>query len=99
MTDLACKKPVQCQPPTDDCCTPPSPKFDLCVGSYTLHWDGKRAWIEQRQVIPDGTYDTVTVVGGCIEGFGYAPPPKYTRHTAPLTLLPAKTRQVQVQAL
>ena len=78
MTDLECKKPKLCEPEPAPAPVPCSPAFDLCVGDHTLHWDGFCPTVERPRHTPDGTYTSVTVVDGCIVGYGYAEEATYT---------------------
>lgn len=53
--------------------------FSLCVGNFTLIFDGVCPRIEPRQYqIPDGTYTSITFNNGCITAVGEAPIPQYT---------------------
>lgn len=53
--------------------------FDLCVGNYTLHYDGHILWTTRRSYqIPDGTFTQITFSDGCITGVGQAPVAGYT---------------------
>lgn len=80
MSDLDCKKPVPCIPdnPPKEIYPPPTAPFDICVGDNTFTWDGTRATLNRVRRTPDGTYTSVTVVNGCIVGYGYADEPTYT---------------------
>lgn len=78
MADLECKKPKLCEPEPAPALVPCSPAFDLCVGDRTLHWDGFCPTVERPRHTPDGTYTSVTVVDGCIVGYGYAEEATYT---------------------
>ena len=78
MTDLKCKKPKPCEPTPTPKPEPCSPAFDLCVGDRTLKWDGFCPTVERTRHTPDGTYTSVTVVDGCIVGYGYADEATYT---------------------
>ena len=78
MADLECKKPKLCEPEPAPAPVPCSPAFDLCVGDHTLHWDGFCPTVERPRHTPDGTYTSVTVVDGCIVGYGYAEEAIYT---------------------
>lgn len=78
MADLECKKPKLCEPEPAPPPVPCSPAFDLCVGDHTLHWDGFCPTVERPRHTPDGTYTSVTVVDGCIVGYGYAEEAIYT---------------------
>lgn len=78
--NLDCKKPPLCDPavPPKEIYPPPTAPFSFCVGGMTIHWDGSRLRYEQSFIPADGTYDTVTVVNGCITGYGHAVEPTYT---------------------
>lgn len=78
MSDLDCKKPKLCETPPPPDPIPCSPAFDLCVGDRTLKWDGFCVTVERPRITPDGTYTAVTVVDGCIVGYGYADEATYT---------------------
>lgn len=78
MSKLDCKKPEPCQPTPTPKPEPCSPAFSLCVGDRTLKWDGFCPTIERTRNTPDGTYTSVTVVDGCIVGYGYADVATYT---------------------
>lgn len=67
--------------------------FSLCVGNYTLSYDGECPVLEERKYkIPNGTYSSITFEDGCIVGVGECPAPVYTpmqccdneRPTAPI---------------
>lgn len=67
-----CSKPL---PASTKTCKP----FKLCVGNFSLIWDGKCASIQPRAFqIPNGTYTSITFTDGCITGVGQAPLPQYT---------------------
>lgn len=80
MANLDCKKPKPCNPkaPVKEIYPPATGAFDVCVGDRTIHWDGTRAMLSRNRHTPDGTYTSVTVVDGCIVGYGYADEPTYT---------------------
>lgn len=78
MSKLDCKKPKPCEPAPTPKPEPCSPAFDLCVGDHTLKWDGFCTTVERTRHTPDGTYTSVTVVDGCIVGYGYADEVTYT---------------------
>ena len=78
MADLECKKPKLCEPEPTPVPVPCSEPFDLCVGDRTLKWDGFCPTVERPRHTPDGTYTSVTVVDGCIVGYGYAYEATYT---------------------
>jgi len=78
MADLECKKPKLCEPEPTPAPVPCSEPFDLCVGDRTLKWDGFCPTVERLRHTPDGTYTSVTVVDGCIVGYGYADEATYT---------------------
>ena len=69
---LDCKKPPLCDPsvPPKEIYPPATAPFSFCVGGMTVHWDGTRLRYELAPRVADGTYDTVTVVNGCIVGYG-----------------------------
>lgn len=69
---VPCKKPIETKKKK---CKP----FSVCVGNYSLIWDGSCASVQERTYkIPDGTYTSLTFQGGCIVGVGNAPVPQYT---------------------
>lgn len=78
MAKLNCKKPRPCEPAPTPKPEPCSPAFNLCVGDRTLQWDGFCPTVERTRHTPDGTYTSVTVVDGCIVGYGYADEATYT---------------------
>lgn len=78
MSDLECKKPRPCEPAPAPAPVPCSEPFDLCVGDRTLKWDGFCLTLDRPRRTPDGTYTSVTVVDGCIVGYGYAGEATYT---------------------
>lgn len=78
MANLECKKPKPCDPVPKPEPVPCSPAFDLCVGDRIFKWDGFCPTVERSRHTPDGTYTSVTVVDGCIVGYGYAPEATYT---------------------
>lgn len=78
MSKLDCKKPKPCEPKETPKPQPCSPAFNLCVGDRTLKWDGFCPTIERTRHTPDGTYTSVTVVDGCIVGYGYSDEATYT---------------------
>lgn len=78
MSKLECKKPKPCEPTPTPKPEPCSPAFALCVGDRTLKWDGFCPTVERSQHTPDGTYTSVTVVDGCIVGYGHADEATYT---------------------
>lgn len=78
MKKLDCKKPKLCEPAPTPKPDPCSPAFDVCVGDRTLKWDGFCLTLDRTRNTPDGTYTSVTVVDGCIVGYGYADEPTYT---------------------
>lgn len=78
MSKLNCKKPKPCEPLPTPKPKPCSPAFNLCVGDHTLQWDGFCPTVERTRHTPDGTYTSVTVVDGCIVGYGYADEATYT---------------------
>lgn len=75
----SCIKPQPCPPDMDTHEPESSAPFSVCLGHQTLHWDGKLAFISENRPAPqDGTYGSVTVVDGCIVGFGECEVPTYT---------------------
>lgn len=78
MSNLDCKKPKPCLPESVPDPVPCSEPFDLCVGDRTLHWDGFCPTVGRYRHTPDGTYTSVTVVDGCVVGYGYAEEATYT---------------------
>lgn len=78
MAYLECKKPKLCEPEPTPAPVPCSEPFYLCVGDRTLKWDGFCPTVERPRHTPDGTYTSVTVVDGCIVGYGYADEATYT---------------------
>lgn len=78
--NIDCKKPPLCDPaiPPKEIYPPATAPFSFCVGGKTIHWDGTRLRFEPGVRVADGTYDTVTVVDGCIVGYGYAAEATYT---------------------
>lgn len=78
MSKLDCKKPKPCEPTPTQKPEPCSPAFDLCVGDRILKWDGFCPTVERTRHTPDGTYTSVTVIDGCIVGYGYADEATYT---------------------
>lgn len=77
---IDCKKPPLCSPdvPPKEIWPPATAPFSFCVGGMTVYWDGTRLRHEPGVRVPDGTYDTVTVVNNCIVGYGYAAEATYT---------------------
>lgn len=78
MGSLKCKKPKLCEPKPEPKQTPCPHKLNLCVGDRTLTWDGVCLTVERTRNTPDGTYTSITVVDGCVVGFGYADEATYT---------------------
>lgn len=80
MGNLECKKPKPCVPEEKEkeIYPPPTPAFTACLGDYSLKWDGTRLYLERLRRTPDGTYSSVTVVDGCVIGFGQGEVPTYT---------------------
>lgn len=75
MGDCGCKPCKTALPIKHKKCKP----FSLCVGNFTLIFDGVCPRIEPRQYqIPDGTYTSITFNNGCITAVGEAPIPQYT---------------------
>lgn len=73
-----CKLPQPCVP--DEVVPPkqPTPAFDLCVGDYSLHWDGTHLTHDRKMVTPDGTYGSITLRDGCVVAYGDCEIPTYT---------------------
>lgn len=81
MNSLDCKKPVLCPPEVElekEIYPPATPEFTVCVGDYTLAWNGTRLYKSRSRTTRDGEYGSVTVVAGCITGYGPAEVPTYT---------------------
>lgn len=78
MSKLDCIKPKPCIPDDTPKYPAPNAPFDLCVGDWTLHWDGWQASVSRRMTTPDGVYDTITMQGGCVAGYGLGDVPTYT---------------------
>lgn len=75
MANCGCKPCSKPLPKKTKACKP----FTICVGNYSLIWDGECASIQERTYqIPDGTYTSITFQDGCIVGVGQAPIPQYT---------------------
>lgn len=79
MTILSCKQPLPC-PPDEPVVTiaPATPAFTICVGDYTLEWDGTRLTKTRVRNTPDGTYGSVTVQNGCIVDYDECEVPTYS---------------------
>ena len=56
----------------------PTPAFDLCIGDYSLHWDGTHLTHSRKIVTPDGTYGSITLHDGCVVAYGDCEIPTYT---------------------
>ena len=79
MNTLDCKKPELCVPEVIEPSHPePSEAFDFCVGDYSISWDGYNLRRTRVRTTIDGTYDTVSVVDGCIVEYGQGTVPTYT---------------------
>ncbi|MGF6599788.1 hypothetical protein P3T23_004522 [Paraburkholderia sp. GAS448] len=75
----ATHSPVTCPPVEQSaapaCCRP----FSVCVGNYTLTYDGTCcALAPRRNRIPDGVYSAIQFQDGCVVGVGQLPVPSYT---------------------
>lgn len=73
-----CKLPQPCVPEEVTPPKEPTPAFDLCVGDYSLHWDGTHLTHSRKMVTPDGTYGSITLQGGCVVAYGDCEIPTYT---------------------
>lgn len=76
-----CKLPQPCV--TDDAETSnsaaqPTPAFSVCVGDWTLQWDGTHLTQVRNKVTPDGTYGSITLQDGCVVAYGDCEVPVYT---------------------
>lgn len=81
MNSLDCKKPVSCPPgvePPKEVYPPATPEFTVCVGDYSLTWNGTRLYKSRVRDTPDGEYGTVRVIDGCAVGYDVADVPTYT---------------------
>lgn len=80
MADLNCIKPIPCpqEPEQKEIYPPETPAFTFCAGKYNVSWDGARLLAEVVNSVPDGEYSSVTVVDGCIVGYGNSAAPTYT---------------------
>lgn len=73
-----CKLPQPCVPEEVVPPKEPTPSFDLCVGDYSLHWDGTHLTHSRKMVTPDGTYGSITLHDGCVVAYGDCEIPTYT---------------------
>ena len=73
-----CKLPQPCVPEEVVPPKQPTPAFDLCVGDYSLHWDGTHLTHDRKMVTPDGTYGSITLHDGCVVAYGDCEIPTYT---------------------
>ena len=73
-----CKLPQPCVPEEVVPPKEPTPAFDLCVGDYSLHWDGTHLTNSRKTVTPDGTYGSITLHDGCVVAYGDCEIPTYT---------------------
>ena len=73
-----CKLPQPCVPEEVVPPKEPTPAFDLCVGDYSLHWDGTHLTYSRKMVTPDGTYGSITLHDGCVVAYGDCEIPTYT---------------------
>ena len=73
-----CKLPQPCVPEEVVPPKEPTPAFDLCVGDYSLHWDGTHLTHDRKMVTPDGTYGSITLRDGCVVAYGDCEIPTYT---------------------
>lgn len=73
-----CKLPQPCVPEEVVPPKEPTPAFDLCVGDYSLHWDGTHLTHSRKMVTPDGTYGSITLHDGCVVAYGDCEIPTYT---------------------
>ena len=73
-----CKLPQPCVPEEVTPPKEPTPAFDLCVGDYSLHWDGTHLTHDRKTVTPDGTYGSITLHDGCVVAYGDCEIPTYT---------------------
>lgn len=75
MANCGCKPCKTEIPKKTKTCKP----FSICVGNYSLVWDGSCASIVERKYkIPNGTFTSITFQDGCIVDVGQAPLPEYT---------------------
>jgi hypothetical protein len=59
--------------------TSPCKPFSVCVGNYTLSFDGACFQLAARKwLVPDGTYSAIQFQDGCVVGVGQVPVPSYT---------------------
>lgn len=75
---LKCKLPQPCTPINEPNPKPPTSPFSLCVGDYSLHWDGTHLTHTRERVTPDGTYGSITLRDGCAISYGECEIPTYT---------------------
>lgn len=75
---LNCKLPQPCTPVDVPQPKQPTTPFSLCVGDYSLHWDGTHLTHTRERVTPDGTYGSVTLHDGCVVSYGDCEIPTYT---------------------
>lgn len=75
---LKCKLPQPCTPADVSQPKQPTTPFSLCVGDYSLHWDGTHLTHTRERVTPDGTYGSVTLQDGCVMSYGDCEIPTYT---------------------
>lgn len=75
---LNCKLPKPCEPKNQEPTKQPTTPFDLCIGDYSLHWDGTHASITRLRTTPNGTYGTITIENGCPISYGEVEVPIYT---------------------
>lgn len=77
MTDK-CKLPKPCVPEEVPQPKQPTPAFDVCVGDWSLHWDGTHLTHTRTRTTPNGTYGTITLQDGCVVAYGEQEVPTYT---------------------
>ena len=79
---MTCKKfPTPCPKDgttQDNTASVTTPAFDICVGDYTLSWNGTHATVERTRTTADGTYGSITIQDGCVIGYGECEVPTYT---------------------
>lgn len=73
-----CKLPQSCVPEEVVPPKEPTPAFGLCVGDYSLYWDGTHLTHSRKMVTPDGTYGSITLHDGCVVAYGDCEIPTYT---------------------
>lgn len=76
--NLQCKLPQPCSPADVPQPKQPTTPFSLCVGDYSLHWDGTHLTHTRERVTPDGTYGSITLHDGCVVSYGDCEIPTYT---------------------